>query len=284
MIDLLKHFPSHWQAWEKCAAVDWAGANVSRKYFILTTGRSGSTHLADLLLGTRRVGWPLEYFNEASLAKLDEAQAAESFCNYLQRLASTRSSGGVFGFKIDIWRLESLLSLINFPNIFPPSDTALVVMTREDKVDQAYSFAVARSTGAWHSVDADNARREHMPSDVELWMELLLIAAAEARIERYLDLSKRNALRVTYEGLIEDRDATLSAIFRHIGVTEAPQEKRPVPEQFAVQPIAYSRREEVSKVFKAKFARILGDLQNVTADFNRESICQRLYDDYGLKL
>lgn len=284
MIDLVQHFPSHWEPLVKCASIDWGAANVDRKYYILTTGRSGSTHLVDLLLATRRVGWPQEYFNEGSFKNLTEAHESSSFCNYIQAVAERRQSGGCFGFKIDIWRLESLLQLVHFPVLFPPSDTALLVMTRKDKVEQAYSFAVARAMSVWHSVGKDTVERDHIPSDEDLWKEINLVCEAEARIERYIRLSGRDALRFTYEDLIASREEILQRCLSHIGIEPNVKHHKPVPEEFAVRKISYNGRDRRIAEFKSKFDPVLNEIEDIQEGYDWKAVSARLLDEFNLSL
>lgn len=284
MIDLLQHFPAHWEPLVKCSSIDWGAANVDRKYYILTTGRSGSTHLVDLLLATRKVGWPQEYFNEGSFKNLEEAHESKNFCDYIQAVAERRQSGRCFGFKIDIWRLESLLQLVHFPVLFPPSDTALLVMTRKDKVEQAYSFAVARAMSVWHSVGKENVERDHVPSDEELWKEINLVCQAEARIERYVRLSGRNAMRFTYEDLIASREHILERCLAHIGVEPDVKHHKPVPEEFAVRKISYNGRDRRIDQFSAKFETLLSEIGDIHEDYEWKTLSARLWNEFGLSL
>lgn len=282
MIDLLSHFPERWLPHEKCAAVDWAAARVKRKFYVLMTGRSGSTHLVDLMRQTYVLGWPDEYFNERYMNALPQAQKAESFCQYLN-LITGYQRGGTFGFKIDIWRLKSLLSLVDFPNIFSPADTALLVMTRQDLLPQAYSFAVARATAAWHDFDGEKAARSYEPGDRELWYELFLLASAETEIEIYIRLSGRNALRFTYEDLVTDRAALLQKICAHVG-TEWSGMTAPARKSQTVQKITYAGREKRLEEFRRKFGDLLAEVDANRTAFDWAKMAKALLSEHGIAL
>lgn len=282
MTDLLSNFPERWLPHVKCESVDWAGAGTTRKYYILMTGRCGSTHLVDLLRNTNKLGWPEEYFNERLFDGFAMGQDSGSFCQYLSTIAEKCGRGGIFGFKIDIFRLLSVLQLVNFPNIFPPSDTSLMVMTRIDILTQAYSFAVARATGEWHDTSNASITRDYDPSDKELWFELFLLASAETKIEKYVIDSGRNALRFTYEDLLQDRNGLLERIFFHIGVDLVPSQENSESHGTSVRAINYNDRQKVIRKFKSTYRVLLEELISNRTTFNWSEMSANLRERHGI--
>ena len=291
-IDITAGFPEHWQPSARAGgAVDWGAAGVSKKYVLLITGRCGSTNLAELLGGRRICGQPAEYFNELYVSEYPEAQASRNLLGYISNLAATRNAGGIFGFKIDFWRLEALDRLVDFDALFPSSDTRLFVMTRRDIVAQAYSFAVARATGQWHEVGGTGGGvREHVPDDGALWREALLIASAETGLAGFLRARGRSAEALCYEDLLAGPDAMLSRIFGALAVEGAgadqssgyqsvlPSTKGPV------RKIRYSSRDDQIKTFRSRYGTLLADLEQQRHCLSWHEMAGRLTAEHGLVL
>ena len=169
-------FPAHWRPMDRADAsrLNWQAEGVDLPYVILITGRCGSTHLASMLAASGACGQPMEYFNEMYLPDLNEAARAQSIGDYIARLARARSSNRRFGVKIDHWRWERLRTFVDVDALFPHGQSVFFLMTRDDVVAQAYSFATARATGIWHEQAGApvSDERSYAPSDAELLREL----------------------------------------------------------------------------------------------------------------
>ena len=197
----------------------------------------------------------MEYFNETYIPDLDEAARARSIGEYIAHLARSRSSNRRFGLKIDHWRWQRLRSFVDVEALFPHGRSAFFLMTREDIVAQAYSFATARATRIWHEhTEAPvSNERSYVPSDAELLREMTLIALGETGLARYLQESQRPVLRLTYENLMSETEGVLRQIGEALAVG-AIRWDRPAPTLSSVRRINYSRRDERIMDFKTRFA------------------------------
>ena len=80
-----------------------------------------------------------------------------------------------------------------------------------------------------------------------------LIASGETGLSRYLEESRRPALRLTYENLMLDTEGVLRRIGEALAVGTIRWD-RPAPTLSNVRPISYSRRDERMMEFKSRFA------------------------------
>jgi len=263
-------FPAHWKPMDRAdaARLDWRAEGIDLPYVILITGRCGSTHLASMLAASGACGQPMEYFNEMYVPDLEEAARAHSIGEYIVHLARSRSSNGRFGMKIDHWRWERLRTFVDVDALFPRGRSAFFLMTRENIVAQAYSFATARATGIWHDhAEAPaSSERSYLPSDAELLRELTLIALGESGLLRYLEESRRPAMRLTYEALMRDTEGVLRQVGEALGVGTV-RWNRPAPTLSNVRRINYSRRDERMMEFRTRFASEIEFLAKRRQDF-----------------
>jgi len=263
--------------------LNWQAEGVDLPYVILITGRCGSTHLASMLAASGACGQPMEYFNEMYVPDLEEAAGAGSIGEYIANLARSRSSNRRFGVKIDHWRWERLRTFVDVETLFPRGRSAFFMMTRDDIVAQAYSFATARATGIWHEhagAPVPN-ERSYAPSDAELLRELTLIALGETGLSRYLAQSQRPALRLTYEGLMRDTEGVLRRIGEVLAVGTIRWE-RPAPTLSNVRPISYSRRDERITEFKSRFSTEIEFLVKRRQDFPYDAFRTLVLKTHGI--
>ena len=160
-------FPAHWRQLDAVAqiSVDWRAEGVDIPYVFLITGRCGSTHLASLLTESRACGEPSEFFNPDWMPNFPEAGMANDLGEYILRLVRARSGNRRFGFKIDHWRWDVLRSLVDVEQLLPVAKSVFFLMTRQDIVAQAHSFAVARATNSWHEyADARSSQPAGLPA------------------------------------------------------------------------------------------------------------------------
>jgi len=265
-------------AWKE---FDWHAAGVEKTYIILVTGRCGSTHLAELLKSTHLCGEPSEYFNELYLPHYAEAAKAADLRDYIRRIAASYSSNGCFGFKIDYWRLEALRSLVDFDALFPSSATTHFLMTRQDIVSQAYSFAVARATGNWHETSEATTEREYLPEDREIWLELLLIAAGESGLAHALSSSRRTAIRLTYEEMVQDRQGIVGKVLDALRI-EHETIVMPDARKGEVRQIAYKARDAHVSEFRTKYVDAIAVLEEQRECLSWQNMTAKLEAEYGI--
>lgn len=278
-------FPAHWQHVDRADAgrLNWQAEGVDLPYVILITGRCGSTHLASMLAASGACGQPMEYFNEIYLPDLVEATRARSIGDYIANLARSRSSNRRFGMKIDHWRWERLRTFVDVEALFPQGRSTFFLMTRDDIVAQAYSFATARATGIWHehAKATVSNERSYLPSDAELLREMTLIALGETGLSRYLKESQRSALRLTYENLMSDTEGVLRRVGEALAVGTI-RWVRPAPTLSNVRRISYARRDERMMDFKTRFASEIEFLMMRRQDFPYDAFRTRVLKTHGV--
>jgi LPS sulfotransferase NodH len=280
-------FPAHWRQVDASPlrSFDWGAEGVDIPYVILVTGRCGSTHLTSMLTKSRACGEPLEYFNEVYLPNFPEAGMAKCLEEYIVYLVRERSGNRRFGLKIDHWRWEVLQSLVDVEGLLPPEKAVLFLMTRQDIVAQAHSFAVARATNIWHEyADAMPSKpQEYMPADSEILREIALIAYAETQLSRYLERSGRSAKRLTYEQLIQDPEGLLRRIAEELALAPTWRDKLAAMAS-SVRKLNYARREEQIESFKRRSAQELTFLDTCRGDFPYEAFRDLVLDVRGVDI
>lgn len=197
-------------------------------YAILTTPRSGSTYLCDLLDSTKIAGHPREDLRLA-------AQELSLHCNfdYLKLLDSLRqcrtTDNGVFGTKlISHFLFELQQSKPDFPQIFKSIDK-FILLIREDKVAQAVSLVLAQKTEVWHLYgSANNLDYRSQLDNIEIDRALLddveqkyhFINRQEDRLRRILANNQINPLEIIYEDILEDAPSQVNRILDFIGIVK----------------------------------------------------------------
>src|SRR6266849_5157665 len=88
--------------------------NPTHCYALCAVARSGAHLLTGALQATHLAGRPLQYFHDRLAHKYAARyglDAARNFAPYLRGLlASASTSNGVFGFRIESWDMERLVS------------------------------------------------------------------------------------------------------------------------------------------------------------------------------
>lgn len=197
-------------------------------YAILTTPRSGSTYLCDLLDSTKIAGHPREDLRLA-------AQELSLHCNfdYLKLLDSLRqcrtTDNGVFGTKlISHFLFELQQSKPDFPQIFKSIDK-FILLIRKDKVAQAVSLVLAQKTEVWHLYgSANNLDYRSQLDNIEIDRALLddveqkyhFINRQEDRLRRILANNQINPLEIIYEDILEDAPSQVNRILDFIGIVK----------------------------------------------------------------
>jgi LPS sulfotransferase NodH len=193
---------------------DWREHDVDLSYVVFFTGRSGSTWLGRLLQDSGSCGAPLEFFNESFVQAIEPKIQEKSVSQYFSWIVKHYGTCGCFGAEIDAWRFEHLRQYMDIETVFPPGLRAFFWLTREDVVSQAYSFAVAKRTGRWHTfheagkIDSIN----QAVSDGEVWRQVLLVLSQEQSMQRFFDDKGLKPHRLTYEQLVADKYMTIMRV------------------------------------------------------------------------
>ena len=198
----------------------------SLSYAILTTPRSGSTYLCDLLDSTNIAGHPNEHLRLA-------AQELARYCNFnylslLDNLKQYRTTNNrVFGTKIiSHFLFELKQTKPDFRQIFRSIDK-FILLVRQDKLAQAVSLEVAQQTEIWHlRGDATSINYRSKLESIEIDNSLLnnveqkydFINRQEARLRKILSDNQIEPLQVVYEDILEDAQLQIDRIIDFLGI------------------------------------------------------------------
>ena len=200
----------------------------SLSYAILTTPRSGSTYLCDLLDSTNIAGHPNEHLRLA-------AQELARYCNFnylslLDNLKQYRTtSNGVFGTKIiSHFLFELKQTKPDFRQIFQSLDK-FILLVRQDKLAQAVSLEVAQQTEIWH-LRGDLAKIDYRSKleNIKIDNSLLdnveqkydFINKQEARLRKILSDNQIEPLQVVYEDILENAQSQIDRIIDFLGIAK----------------------------------------------------------------
>jgi LPS sulfotransferase NodH len=207
-------------------------------YLLASVPRTGSTWLSHLLWGTGCLGAPLEYLNFDPAGPYGFAHDRPKAQSTLWRdvVAKRTSSNGVFGVKCFPGQLQWLqqrnmpLLAALFRTLLHQPPRRVIWLGRRDRTAHVISYARALLSGVWRWEQEEGGRPEPAFS-----------GAALARAERMLEDEERNweamfadmaitPLRLWYEDIVADPDATVAAVARHLGVALDPAARVAVPE------------------------------------------------------
>ena len=200
-------------------------------YAILTTPRSGSTYLCDLLDSTTVAGHPAEHLRLAT-------QELSRHCNFnylklLDNLMEYRiTNNRVFGTKlISHFLFELRKSKPDFEQIFQSIDK-FILLIRQDKVAQAVSLVIAQKTEVWHlhnnskqasyqSKLANIRVDDNLLNDVE--HKVRFIKQQEASLKKILAENRIQPLLVVYEDLLDDAPEQINRILDFLQIARPRQ-------------------------------------------------------------
>ena len=215
----------------------------AQSYIICATPRSGTTLLCDLLADTGVAGrpdsffrlqsrrWWAQYLGVSVAGWPDETSFDQLFLT--AAIQQGTAGPGVFGMRL-MWRdLDNLAQRLGvfYPGLSSDSarlraafgPTCFVHLSREDKIAQAVSRIKAEQSGLWH-VDANGVERERVkPAQAPVY-DAQALAQQVAECERH-DAAWVNwfaqqsiqAVRITYEALSDNPQATLAIVLSALG-------------------------------------------------------------------
>lgn len=216
---------------------------------ICGTQRSGSYLLSELLAKTGQVPFAEEWITPFHLSDRRRAfglPADMPQWQVLGEIVRRERRNGVFAVK-QMWRsLEAFLNDIrhNHAEFSPRSDESLlrdllggeihyIMLTRQDKIRQAVSYAKARQTGHWRQQDdALPYRRDlllYTYSDVAQAADD--VSRAEDKWYDFFDRAGIQPLTIIYEDLLGNTSVCLEAILSHIGLNAQTREIAPEASQ-----------------------------------------------------
>jgi trehalose 2-sulfotransferase len=207
--------------------------------FVCSTPRSGSSLLTDLL-GSSQVmgGIRIEYFNPYVEQQIFEEEGPfASWPDYLKHvMATSTTTNGVFGTKIHADNLVYLMyqlrrTFLNhaklddfnlmrmvFPEVDPSS--SFVYVWRQRILEQAVSFVIAETTGAWN--DTTSVKREPVYDRSALIRAYWTLMQQHSAWQDWFARYRITPLPVQYERLVSERQKVLPEVFRYTGVACPP--------------------------------------------------------------
>lgn len=201
-----------------------------RTYLIATTQRTGSHFLAHLLGARGVVGVPFEYLNRhrasLELQSRGEEINEQAHVTLLREMRERRTgSAGWFGVKAHCHTWLATLKNPELADQIQPE--AFIHLRREDRIAQAASLALAEQTGWW--VDESQTRAFspiYSPAHIRKALETL--EAEDEAWQAYFSQG-RDRLVLTYEEVIANPEAAVSAVCTHLGVTDTGVPRRTFP-------------------------------------------------------
>jgi LPS sulfotransferase NodH len=220
------------------------GVTPQKGYVICGQARSGSTYLCHLLRSTGVLGLPYEIFPDAKLVRRLQSHPDQ----FDALITSVTTDNGIYGVKIFATQFE-FAQRIRWADRLPKLH--FVYLERDDLLGQALSLSRAVQTQQFKVDDPSRASPRY---------DRRLIADCIGRITygaaRWQGFFARNGiipLRLTYEGLVRDPQAAITALAEHIGLTPAP-----VVDEQEVDVLI--QRDEMSEQWRQRFNTECGDL------------------------
>lgn len=217
-------------------------------YIICATPRTGSTLLCDLLNSTRVAGEPDSFFmrnvdpiwaERWGLPPREGKGTVDHSSAYLKAaIAAGRGQTGIFGLRMMREDLPHLMTMIDQAYPAKSSDkerlqaafgrVLCIYLSRQDKLSQAISMVKAEQSGLWH-IAPDGSELERLAPPKEPEYDFVRIKAKLDELESYDAkwvswFSEQNIkpLRINYETLSENPDATILAICEELAVRQPP--------------------------------------------------------------
>lgn len=213
-----------------------------RGYVICATPRSGSNYLCDLLLSTRAMGWPFEYFNTPLARRvIDPGYPADMAAQLVEIDRRAATGNGVYGLKAFAHTLE-LAAQTDWPAKLP--GLAFVHLERRDLLGQAISLARANQTGQWTSLRPASGQASYAAGEISGLLDQLAIEGAAWR--RFFARRGIQPLFLAYEDVVADPQGAVGAVAGLVGLQAEPAID-PALTKLQVQ------RDAVNVAWRAKF-------------------------------
>jgi len=200
------------------------------RFIIASTPRCGSNLLQRGLWKTGSAGAPEEYltrayaedFSNRFAVPIHSSADASAVDDYIRRLWRIRTSpNGVFGLKLHGSHLPSALDPARqlVPSL---QSSSWIWIQRDNKVAQAISYLLADQTGVW-IIDREWLGTTHPIGKPrydrhEIATRLAQVEQEEALWESYFKQNSFQPYILSYEQLVRDYSATLSDVFRFLGL------------------------------------------------------------------
>lgn len=177
---------------------------------LLFGNRSGSNLLTECLyragMGFPEHGEPM---NTPSIRKIMEQQCINTFTDYFLFLVRRFQKNGVVGFKLSIGQLFDL-TRTGLTNHF--CNIKLLHCLRHDRLAQAVSHHIAKSSGNWSTLQSQESRCEPSYSAEAIMQFLRRGAKLEADYRLYCTIHGTRGMEVWHEDFIRDPSSHIRAI------------------------------------------------------------------------
>ncbi len=199
--------------------------------FLAGSARTGSSYLARLMKDTGQLGWPREFFNPRMLTENLIGGSSDLVsprpppgpdevawrCDLVRIVG--QSGNGIASTKLFPDHLRWMAKGVHIAEWFPTF--RFVHLSRDDKLRQAISAAIAAETKVWQGL-TDATRPEPAFSAEKIDSLLRYILAGGAMWEAYFLRNRIAPLRLTYEELDLDPASTLRRVASYLDVDLPP--------------------------------------------------------------
>lgn len=219
---------------------------VPRFLIIASTPRSGSHLLGHTLFKTGSFGFPLEYLHPQNFIEWKKLLGATDLPQTLKKLQNIRTSpNGIFGIKLHYSHAYNIGGVNSLSELFPLA--RFVLLTREDTVAQAVSYAKSLQTGSWISEQKSNGKARY---DYKLIYNCLAKILKHTKAwEDFLISSGFPYIKVIYDSMVADMPSTVHKIAGLMNVQ--------IPHNYMFKPTTSSQFDNTNKEWIKEFYKDL---------------------------
>lgn len=196
------------------SVLEQRGTEPAIRYAIFMTPRSGSTLLTEILSGTGKLGYPVEFFQSDWVRWLSPV-FSDVFPKFEQLITQGfKSENGVFGVEIQDFLFAGEQQF--FADL---EQWRVIYLKRENLLAQAVSFARAHALKVWHHFGKAESRQE-TPIDRKTIIDAInMLLKMEQSFEQTFRERQIEPLVLSYEELIAAPPTQVARVAEHIGVT-----------------------------------------------------------------
>lgn len=204
---------------------------ASFRYLLLTTPRTGSTMVSEMLYAAGVAGDPQEYlsygYTRAWLQSRPDKIDAFRIREYLRELETRKTSpNGIFGIHVHFLQLQPFFNESERLVGFLKSFDQIICITRVDKIAQAVSWWRARTTQVWegaayeHLSEVERDRVRHLAyAETAIAERLYAIIQQENNYRKVLAENGIPYVEYRYEDVVADYPDVSRRILCDLGVT-----------------------------------------------------------------
>ncbi len=222
---------------------------ADRGYMVCAIPRSGSKYLDDLLVSTKVLGSPREFFNTEARRRHEPGYPAGCRQQTRRILTDGATANGIYAVKLfpsHLQRVQRKLDLFQtLPNL------RLVALTRGDILGQAISFARALQTGKFASDRVSSRQPVYSLQMISTCLDGIM---RDQQV--WDDILARNefpSIRLQYESVVADPQGAVDQVANLMGV--------PLPVPIALERVRNEvQRDEINEAWRARFLAETGGM------------------------